>query len=36
MGWIDPVWLAGIVVRELAMFAAIGFLLGGSTISRST
>jgi adsorption protein B len=29
MGWIDPVLLVGIVVRELAVFAAIGFLLGG-------
>ncbi len=29
MGWFDPVFLVGIVVRELAMFAAIGFLLGG-------
>ncbi len=29
MGWFDPVFLVGIVVRELAVFAAIGFLLGG-------
>ncbi len=29
MGWFDPVLLVGIVVRELAVFAAIGFLLGG-------
>ena len=29
MGWFDPVLLVGIVVRELALFAAIGFLLGG-------
>jgi adsorption protein B len=29
MGWIDPVFLVGVVARELALFAAIGFLLGG-------
>ena len=29
MGWFDPVFLVGIVARELALFAAMGFLFGG-------
>ena len=29
MGWGDPLWLAGAGLRELALFAAVGFLIGG-------
>lgn len=29
MAWGDPLWLAAAALRELALFAAIGFLLGG-------